>query len=390
VMIHDFGIAREGFIYLTMELAEGELLSEHMRGSKIIDVQRALHVAIDICFALEDAHAHGIVHRDLKPGNVMLYEDDGHEIARVLDFGTARIIDSLDEDRITDEGKVFRTPEYMCPEQAMGEEVDAWADLYSLGIILYEMLTGRLPFTGKTHTAVLLNHINKKAPPMAEVAPQVQLPLPLIHMVEQLMEKKGIDRPASARIVRLELEDILVSLAGALPESHKRRFRTTANTRVPGVEDGLVPVATPAPVEPPQRTMEMFGEDFYGNAEMNQHFPTEELEPIQPETLEAKPVEAEDFGAEAPPTQESGPETPPTEESGPESVSDRPTEEQEPDIWNPPTGEVFEITSLPNFTIPTEEHPQRPPPSNVKVRLILGLAGAAAFIVGALALSRLF
>ncbi len=96
VMIHDFGIAREGFIYLTMELAEGRLLSEHMRAGKPFGIERALHVAIDTCFALEDAHAHGIVHRDLKPGNIMINLDDGHEIARVLDFGTAQFIDSVD------------------------------------------------------------------------------------------------------------------------------------------------------------------------------------------------------------------------------------------------------------------------------------------------------
>ncbi|MFH1529547.1 MAG: serine/threonine-protein kinase [Pseudomonadota bacterium] len=237
VMVHDFGIASEGFIYLAMELAEGDLLSEHLQGSVPLDVERALHLAIDVCHALEDAHGNGIVHRDLKPGNIMLNVEDGHEIARVLDFGTARFVDRLDDDRITEEGKVFGTPEYMCPEQAMGDDVDGWADLYSLGIILYEMLTGQLPFTGKSHTAVLLNHINRKARPMAEVAPDVQLPLPLVHMVEQLMAKRGKDRPASARVVRLELEGILLDLAGEPPESHKRRFRTTTSAKVHDLED---------------------------------------------------------------------------------------------------------------------------------------------------------
>lgn len=349
VMIHDFGIASEGFIYLTMELAEGELLAEHMKGRRPMDIERILHIAIDTCQALEDAHANGIVHRDLKPGNIMLKEEDGHEIARVLDFGTARIVDSLDEDRITDDGKVFGTPEYMCPEQAMGEEVDAWADLYSLGVILYEMITGKLPFTGKTHTAVLLNHINKKARPMAEVAPEVQVPVALVQMVEQLMEKKGRDRPASARIVRLELEDILVELAGEPPEAHRRRFRTTSNTRVPGVADGLLPVAAPI-AAPPQQTMEMFGEDFYGNDEMNQHFPTEELEAIHVDPA-PPPVAA--------------------------------------DPWNPPTGEVFEITSLPNFTVPTTEAPPRRPGPALRTRLLVAAAGVAALVAGALALSRL-
>ncbi len=359
VMIHDFGIAREGFIYLTMELAEGRLLSEHMRAGKPFGIERALHVAIDTCFALEDAHAHGIVHRDLKPGNIMLNLDDGHEIARVLDFGTAQFIDSVDEDRITEDGKVFGTPEYMCPEQAMGEDVDAWADLYSLGIILYEMLTGTLPFTGKTHTAVLLNHINTAARPMSEVAPEVEIPIALVHLVDQLMAKKGQDRPASARIVRLELEDILVALVGELPENHKRRFRTTSTTRVPGVADGLLPVAAAAPAEPPQaRTMEMFGEEFYGNNEMNQHFPTEELEPIRFDRETAPPP--------AP--------TPAREER---------------EVWNPPTGEVLELTSLPSFTVPTTEAPPRDSGRAFRTRLLVGLVGAVALVAGALALVRL-
>ena len=354
-MIHDFGISQEGFIYLTMELAEGQLLSSHLSGRKPLDLDRTLHVAIDICHALEDAHANGIVHRDLKPGNVMLNVEDGHEIARVLDFGTARILDSFDDERVTDEGKVFGTPEYMCPEQAMGEEVDAWADLYSLGVMLYEMLTGQLPFTGKTHTAVLLSHINKTARPMAEVAPGIALPAALVILVTQLMAKKGQDRPASARIVRRELEEILLDLAGEPPESHKRRFRTRDTTA--------------SEVQRPQ-TLQLFGEDFYEDQSINQHFPTEELEPIVgPE------ASGPNFGAAVPPTNRAIP-APATAE--PESG----------DTWDPPTGEVLEITSLPSSDDVPEE-PTDPAQCTPWRGIAVGVMGALTLLVGALALAEL-
>ncbi|MBM4373168.1 MAG: serine/threonine protein kinase, partial [Deltaproteobacteria bacterium] len=219
-MIHDFGISREGFIYLVMELAEGRLLSDSLIPGAPFGLERSLHVAIDVCRALEEAHAQGIVHRDLKPGNIILDSGDGHEIARVLDFGTAYVADTLEEERVTADGKVFGTPAYMCPEQAQGEEVDAWADLYSLGIMLYEMLSGALPYTGKNHTAVLLAHINSTARPLRDLAPEV--PQRLAALVEHLMAKHGRDRPAGARRVRLELEEILEETSGAPPQGHRR------------------------------------------------------------------------------------------------------------------------------------------------------------------------
>jgi hypothetical protein len=154
------------------------------------------------------------------------------------------------------------------------------------------------------------------------------------------------------------------------------------------VEDGLLPVAAPAPAAPPpQRTMEMFGDDFYGDEEMNQHFPTEELEPIKAETLVAKPVERDVGG---PSRADSGLKPLPQSKPVPNQSRGASDPESEPDVWDPPTGEIFEITALPDFTIPTEEHSQRAPRSRHRMRLLVGLVGVAAFIAGALALARLF
>ena len=359
-MIHDFGIAREGLIYLTMELAEGATLSDHLRGETPLDIVRALHVGIDVCLALEDAHANGIVHRDLKPGNIMLNVEDDHEIARVLDFGTARIVDGRGNDRLTDEGKIYGTPEYMCPEQAMGEDVDASADLYSLGILLYEMLTGTLPFTGKTHTAILLSHINRQAKPIPEVAPDAGIPLPLVLLVEHLMAKKGRDRPASARVVRQELEDILLDLAGEPPPGHKHRYRTVS---LPDPVTRRDPLPLPHPTAseiPHPRTLQLPAGEIDDDEDMDQALPTEELEPQ---------------GFDDPVL--------------PMGSARIPTSPVEQDIWDPPTGELLEITSLPSFD---EAPPEGRAPlgiSNLWGRVLLGILGAGVLVTGALLLAKL-
>ena len=370
-MVHDFGIAQEGFIYLTMELVEGNQLSTQMVRDTTFGVERSLHVAIDICHAVEDAHSNGIVHRDLKPGNVMLREEDGHEIARVLDFGTARIVDGLDDDRLTDEGKVFGTPEYMCPEQAMGDEVDARADLYSLGIMLYEMLTGKLPFTGKSHTAVLLNHINRAAKPMTDVAPDVTIPPRLVDLVGQLMAKKASDRPTSARSVREELEDILTDVAGAPIETHKKRFRT-GKTALPkdGVDPPPVSDIPTSPALPRQQTMEMFGEEFYGNEVMSQHFPTSELEVLERAPDPRQVEEKSEVGLQSPAPHEA-------DVSGGH------------DIWDPITGEILEISSLPSLTEEAAQVAADEARSGPSLRLVLGIVGVALLLTIALALTDL-
>jgi serine/threonine-protein kinase len=158
--------------------------------------------------ALEHAHAVGIVHRDLKPDNIMLIERDGErDIVKLLDFGIAKMTYASGNDKLgtpkpetlTQAGIVFGTPEYLSPEQAMGEEADRRADLYSAGVVLYEMLTGKRPFDAPSKVAIVSMHLTQKAMPVTRAAPEAQIPTWLERVVERAMAKKRDERYASAQ-----------------------------------------------------------------------------------------------------------------------------------------------------------------------------------------------
>src|SRR4051794_39249636 len=149
VAVTDFGRTVDGMLFLVMELLQGQSLTATIRpdgAGRPMPVERALHIERQILRALEHAHASGIVHRDLKPDNIMLVVRDGErDVVKLLDFGIAKITapqDGAPGEALTQAGVVFGTPEYLSPEQAMGEDADQRADLYSAGIVLYEMLTG--------------------------------------------------------------------------------------------------------------------------------------------------------------------------------------------------------------------------------------------------------
>src|SRR5690606_16763494 len=151
---------------------QGRSLREELARGRM-PVVRALHIARQIAAALRAAHAHGIVHRDLKPENVMLVERDGDpDFVKVLDFGVAKVpigeIPAAGSSRISRAGMVFGTPEYMAPEQALGEAVDGRADLYALGAMLFEMLAGVRPFVSTTPVGILGQQLSQPPPRFAE------------------------------------------------------------------------------------------------------------------------------------------------------------------------------------------------------------------------------
>jgi len=209
-MVHDFGLSAEGYLYYTMEVAEGKLLSDLLDAQGAVPVERVLHIAADICNSLADAHGKGIVHRDLKPSNVMLtLDEEGHEIGKVLDFGTAKLLNEREDSSVSDVGLVCGTPDYMSPEQAMARPVDGRSDLYALGVLLFEMLTGRLPFSGASSVSVLLKHVSDDPGLLEEANPSLLMPPGLQDLVSRLLAKDPEDRPDGAHHVLFELRELL-------------------------------------------------------------------------------------------------------------------------------------------------------------------------------------
>src|SRR6185295_2712151 len=184
----DFGKLDDGSFFLALEYVEGKSLREVIAQGPL-ELGRALHIARQIASGLGRAHSIKIVHRDLKPENVMLVERDGDpDFVKVLDFGIAKVqigeLTAGDVDAaaspgqpvLTQAGMVYGTPEYMAPEQALGQNVDARADLYALGIITYEMITGTRPFNAESKVALLGMQVTAPVPPMSQFAPDANVP----------------------------------------------------------------------------------------------------------------------------------------------------------------------------------------------------------------------
>ena len=154
----------EGRPYIVFEYVEGETLKDRIRRLGRLPVDEAIAYAIEISRALGAAHGRGIVHRDVKPQNVLVDEEGS---AKVTDFGIAR---SMDDSGLTAEGRVLGTTDYVSPEQALGHDVNGQSDIYSLGIVLYEMLTGDVPFHGENQVAVAMKHVREDLPDVAAAA----------------------------------------------------------------------------------------------------------------------------------------------------------------------------------------------------------------------------
>jgi tRNA A-37 threonylcarbamoyl transferase component Bud32 len=204
ITVTDFGRTADGLLFLVMELLNGSSLTEVIRpdGDEGVPLAppRALAILRQILRALETAHGSGIVHRDLKPDNIMLVERDGNpDFVKLLDFGIAKMTSgSGPKETLTQAGVVFGTPEYLSPEQAMGEEADGRADLYAAGVILYEMLTGRRPYESDSKVEVVSMHLTRPIPPLRRSPTGVLVPVWLDAVVERAMAKKRDERYPSA------------------------------------------------------------------------------------------------------------------------------------------------------------------------------------------------
>jgi serine/threonine protein kinase len=255
----DFGKLENGSFFLVLEYVEGDSLRDVLQDGPM-DPRRVIHVAKQIVAALVRAHSLGIVHRDLKPENVMLVHRDGDpDFVKVLDFGIAKVpVGQISKEAgkqhktLTKVGMVYGTPEYMAPEQALGQDVDARADLYALGVIFYEMLVGRRPFEADNPVALLGMQVTQPPPPFRQVAPSLQIPMEIETVVMELLEKEAARRPTDAKQVRDALE-YLEQAFGSVPSDPREASAMVARaatslTRAPTVFEGVSPKAHGRPV----------------------------------------------------------------------------------------------------------------------------------------------
>lgn len=191
----------EGHPYIVFEYIDGETLKERIRRLGRLEIAEAVAYAVEIARALGAAHANRMVHRDVKPQNVLI-DHDG--TAKVTDFGIAR---TLEDQSLTDEGRVLGTTDYVSPEQALGHRATGQADLYSLGVVLYEMLTGELPFTADTPVAVAMKHVREPLPDVRSLRPEVSATL--ARVVETATAKELGQRYGSDAEMIAELESVL-------------------------------------------------------------------------------------------------------------------------------------------------------------------------------------
>lgn len=255
----DFGKLPDGSFFLALEFIEGKSLRQVIDEGGPIPAWRALRIAVQITQALSRAHALGIVHRDLKPENVMLVEREGDpDFVKVLDFGIAKVpIGELKEgiprdpasSVLTKAGMIYGTPEYMSPEQALGQDVDSRADLYALGIMLFEMLTSKRPFNADTAVRLLGMHVTSPVPSMASAAPQIAVAPELEKVVQKLLSKDASDRPADAKAT-IEL------LAGCMsPADAATLLAVTGGSAAAMLRDGPPSASSLETAKIPARTL---------------------------------------------------------------------------------------------------------------------------------------
>ena len=208
VSVTDFGQTAEGVIYIVMELLEGRTLREILSREAPLETARATSIMLQAADAVASAHEAGIIHRDLKPSNILVTQSaDQPAVVKVLDFGIATFSPDDDEESTTQAQSisVFGTPRYMSPEQHNGNDLTAAADVYSLGVILYEMLTGTVPFSGSTPAEIAEKHANNQPHSPREIVGAI--PPDVEDIVLHALEKQPADRPANAREFQRELLD---------------------------------------------------------------------------------------------------------------------------------------------------------------------------------------
>ncbi|MGB3411287.1 MAG: Stk1 family PASTA domain-containing Ser/Thr kinase [Microthrixaceae bacterium] len=255
VGVYDWG-AQDGTYFIVMEYIDGPSLSQVLRADGPIHPRRAAEITSEVAAGLGFAHSRGVVHRDVKPGNVLLTKAG---VSKVTDFGIARALSSPDDD-LTQAGSVMGTATYFSPEQAQGLAVDPRSDLYSLGVVLYEMVTGRPPFTGDTPLAIAYRHVQDPPPPPSTLI--TGLPRGIEAIIMKLLQKRPDGRYASAEDLRIDLGRFLNGEV------------TLAEQEAAGFDESATQVQAATTAQPVAVPVEALVEDDY----------VDEVEPDKPRT----------------------------------------------------------------------------------------------------------
>jgi serine/threonine protein kinase len=229
VIIHDFGITQDGNAYLVMELLQGASLRSLIQRHRRLSPELASEILSQVSAAIDQAHALGIVHRDLKPDNIMVDErSDGRLSVKVLDFGIAKLKDLTEQNiQLTGTGMVIGTVHYMSPEQCRATELDGRSDIYSLGVVVFEMLTGRVPFDATTPTAVIVSHVNDEPPAPRGFNPDI--PEAAQRVVLSALAKRPEDRPQTAGDLAARFAEAVAASWGGTSSPTTDAHATTPN-----------------------------------------------------------------------------------------------------------------------------------------------------------------
>ncbi|HEY9720197.1 MAG TPA: serine/threonine-protein kinase [Trichormus sp.] len=207
ISVHDFGVTEDGAPYLVMDYLEGTSLDKEIEQAGHLDENRVISLFLKVCEGLSYAHKKGIIHRDLKPSNIMLVKDEhGKEIPKIVDFGIAKR--TAVDTKLTQTGEVFGTPLYMSPEQCLGNAVDARSDIYSLGCIMYECLSGKEAYAAANIIQTIFRHVNEDAKPLRKVCEGFEVSSAIEQVVTSCLERDPAQRPATADGLSVNLDRI--------------------------------------------------------------------------------------------------------------------------------------------------------------------------------------
>ncbi|MCL2449638.1 MAG: protein kinase [Polyangiaceae bacterium] len=253
VTVFDYGKTDDGIYFMAMEYLEGKTLHRAIRQVTFMPEDRAAHIARQICRAVREAHDLGVIHRDLKPANIYLAEHgDETDFVKVLDFGLVKQVAGQGRgEELTQTGLFMGSPKYMAPEQIRGEWVDRRIDVYALGVILYEMVTGKVPFEGPSGAHTLMAHVNDAPPPIRERNPNAVVSPALEETIARCLAKKPDQRFAS-------MDELLASLKAIPPPSARDSgLQVIAKGRVSPVPSGVAFTTVTSPVSRRTRSVRL-------------------------------------------------------------------------------------------------------------------------------------